>query len=78
MGKKNNNKQTCVTFLTREQIDYLDKIGKDHLFKYGNKLSRSEILSDLVNLAMKLGIEVEKIKLHDNESLLDGILRTIK
>ena len=77
-GNNENNRQTCVTFLNREQVDYLDKLGKDYLFKYGHKLSRAKILSDLVSVAMELGIDLEKINLKCDESLCDAIARILK
>lgn len=48
-----------MTFLTRRQIDFLDKLGKDALFSQGSKLSRSDILSELVNFLMSLGINLK-------------------
>lgn len=41
-----------IASLNREQVDFLDKIGKDALFSAGVKLSRTQILSAMVN-AMK-------------------------
>ena len=72
-----HNAVTTVTFLTREQIDYLDRLGKDSMFKYGHKLSRSKILSELVNLLMNIGIDVKKMDL-DNKELWESILKVIK
>ncbi len=43
-----------VAFLTREQIDFVDKIGKDSLFSTGKKLSRTEIIQAIVEAARKL------------------------
>ncbi len=65
-----------VTFLTRAQIDFLDKLGKDALFLRGLKLSRAQILSQLVNLLIDLKIDINKIDLK-KESLEEGILETI-
>ncbi len=56
-------KLRTVTFLTREQIDFLDKLGKDALFYKGSKLSRAHILAELVDLLMELGIDVKQIDL---------------
>ena len=38
-----------IASLNRDQVDFLDKIGKDALFSSGVKLSRTEILSAMVN-----------------------------
>jgi len=48
-----------IAFLNREQIDFLDKIGKDALFSKGIKLSRSKIIATLVDLLMELDISEE-------------------
>lgn len=69
-------KVRIVTFLTRQQIDYLDKIGKDALFSYGRKLSRVQIISELVNLLMQLGINIKGIDL-TQDGLASCILKTI-
>ena len=74
---KDKDIQTCVTFLTRKQVDYLDRLGKDSLFKYGHKLPRTKLLSELVELLKKLDINLSDINLKQ-ESLSEGILRIIK
>jgi len=53
----NGNAHRVITFLTREELDFLDKIGKDALFSAGTKLSRSKIISAVVNAIRKLGID---------------------
>jgi len=77
MKAKTNNSITTVTFLTRDQIDYLDKLGKDSLFKYGRKLSRAKILSELVRVLMELGITMEEIEINGDD-LHEAILKVIK
>lgn len=61
MIKKPNNldgsAHRVITFLTRDELDFLDKIGKDALFSAGSKLSRSKIISALVNVMRKLNID---------------------
>ena len=54
--KPNNNAHRVITFLTREEVDFLDKVGKDALFSAGAKLSRSKIISAMVNVLRKLNI----------------------
>ena len=39
-----------IASLNRQQVDFLDKIGKDALFSAGVKLSRTQILSAMVNV----------------------------
>lgn len=60
-------KRRVVTFLTREQVDFLDKLGKDSLFYLGSKISRSQILSDLVDLLVDAKINMKDLDLqHKN------------
>ncbi|MFA6079779.1 MAG: response regulator [Candidatus Omnitrophota bacterium] len=68
-------KVRIVTFLSREQIDFLDKLGKDTLFHTGYKLSRSETLDELVTLLMELKINFREIDL--SSGLARGILKVL-
>jgi len=47
--------------LGRQEMDYLDKLGKDALFTTGHKLSYNDILRGLIDFAMEAGISGEKI-----------------
>lgn len=76
MKDQNEKSIAVVTFLTREQVDYLDKMGKDCFVKYGKKLSRAKILYELIDLLMKLNISLDEIDLK-NEKVSEGILRLI-
>ena len=68
-------KVRIVTFLSRVQIDFLDKLGKDTLFHTGYKLSRSETLDELVTLLMELKINFREIDL--SAGLARGILKVL-
>ena len=50
-----------ITMLGRQEIDFLDKLGKDALFSTGHKLSYNDILRGLIDFAMKINISGEKI-----------------
>ena len=39
-----------VTFLDRQELDFLDKITKDILFSTGKKVPRSTILKELIDI----------------------------
>jgi len=54
--------QRVVTFLNREEVDYLDKVGKDALFSTGLKVSRAKLISWLVEFMQKLQINGEGVK----------------
>ena len=51
-----------ITLLNRSQIDFLDKLGKDALFSSGIKLSRTKIISAMVDAFRKAGISGQGIK----------------
>jgi len=71
------DKQRTVTFLSRRQVDFLDKLGKDALFSQGSKLSRSEALSELVNFLMQLGINAKNVNF-SKYSLSETLLKLIE
>ena len=50
-----------IASLTRQQIDYLDKIGKDAQFSSGLKLSRTQILAAMVNALRRLHLTGEGV-----------------
>lgn len=45
-----------VASLNREQVDFLDKLGKDAQFSSGLKLSRTQILAAMVNVLRQLNV----------------------
>jgi len=68
--------QRVVTFLNREEVDFLDKLGKDALFSTGAKLSRSKLIAWLVDFIEGLRINGEDIKSEmDFENRIRGILQ---
>lgn len=76
MKSQIKEKIRTVTFLSREQIDFLDTLGKDALFSQGIKLSRVKILSELVDLLMELKINIKELDLKE-ENLTKRILRIV-
>ena len=76
---KNNIEETnqrVVTFLNREEVDFLDKLGKDALFSTGAKLSRAKLIAWLVNFIEHLSIDGENIKSErDFENRIRGVLQ---
>jgi len=63
MNKKTNNHiHRVIALLGREQIDYLDKLGKDALFSAGHKLSRTKIISYFVDFAKEIGFTGKNVR----------------
>ena len=54
-------KHKVITMLNRNEMEFLDKLGKDALFSTGHKLSYNEILKTLVDFAMELRISGDNI-----------------
>jgi len=50
-----------ITMLDRKEMEFLDKMGKDSLFSTGHKLSYSEILKGLVDMAIDSGVSAEGV-----------------
>jgi hypothetical protein len=53
--------QRVVTFLNRDEVDFLDKLGKDALFSTGMKVSRARLIAWLVDFMKGLSISGENI-----------------
>jgi len=71
--KKN---QRVVTFLNREEVDFLDKLGKDALFSCGTKLSRAKLIAWLIDILKGLDINGENIK--TEQDLEDRVIELVK
>lgn len=69
MRTESNDPQTSakqmhrvVTFLDRNQVDFLDKLGKDALFSTGVKFPRTRIISALIDLLRKANVSGEGLR----------------
>ena len=51
-----------IASLNREQVDYLDQLGKDAQFSSGMKLSRTQILAAMVNALKRLNLTGEGVR----------------
>ena len=69
--KKDINTHRVVTFLNRQEIDFLDKMEKDMMFSTGKHISRSQILQDMAELLAKTRINAAGVK--DNLELKQRI-----
>ena len=54
--KANERLQRVVALLNRDEIDYLDTIGKDALFTMGTKLSRIKIIRAMIEAMKELDV----------------------
>jgi len=69
-----------IASLNRQQVDFLDKIGKDALFSCGIKLSRTEILAAMVNVMKRIELTGEGIRSAEQfeQRILDSLHRMSK
>lgn len=51
-----------VTFLTREELDFLDKLEKDVMFSGGKYISRSQILQNAAELLTRTHMDATGAK----------------
>lgn len=75
--KKNLNTRRVVTFLTREELEFLDKLEKDMMFSTGKHISRSQILQDMAELFTKTRMNAKNVKNDQEleERMLEAIAR---
>jgi len=74
---KKGKKITVVTFLGRDQVDYLDKLGKDYFFRYGRTLPRTKLLAALVDVLASLNLDAKKLG-SNRKKLAVEMLKAIK
>ena len=85
MERHNGSSNQChahrvIASLNRQQVDYLDKIGKDAQFSSGIKLSRNQILAAMVNALKRLHltgngvVSVEQFE----QRIVDAIMSTAR
>lgn len=55
-------KHRVIAMMDREELEFLDKLGKDALFSTGHKLSYNEIITALVDFSMDIGLCGNKVK----------------
>ncbi len=60
-ANSNLHSHRVIASLNREQVDYLDKLGKDAQFSSGIKLSRTQILAAMVNALKRLSLTGEGV-----------------
>jgi len=72
---KHAKRRRIIALMTREEIEFLDKLGLDALFTTKHKLSRVSILGAMVDAAIKLGIDAKGIR--SKKDLTDRILNAI-
>lgn len=73
--KKNLSTQRVVTFLTKEELEFLDKVKRDVMFSTGKYISRSQIIEDMAGLLARTQMSAEGVK--NNEELRQRMLQAM-
>jgi len=77
--KKCIKNQRVVTFLDRDEVDFLDKMGKDALFSSGTKLSRAKLIAWLIDILKGLNISGENLRTEkDLEVKIMAVIKEIE
>lgn len=50
------SKHRVIAMLDREELDFMDKLGKDALFSTGHKLSYNDIIRGLIDFSREIGL----------------------
>jgi hypothetical protein len=72
----NTRAHRVIASLNREQVDFLDKIGKDAQFSSGIKLSRTQILSAMVNVLRRANLTGDGVRTLDQfeQRILEALI----
>lgn len=76
MHNQTNIKHRVITMLDREELDFLDKLGKDALFSTGHKLSYNEILRALIDFSREVGLSAADVD--SDTALKEKLFRQIR
>ena len=71
-----NIKHRVITMLDREELEFLDKLGKDALFSTGHKLSYNEILRALIDFSKEVGLSANNVD--SDTALKEKLFRQIR
>ena len=79
-NERHNYAHRVIASLNREQVDYLDKIGKDAQFSSGTKLSRTQILAAMVSALKRLDLTGDGVTTAEEfeQRIVDAIMRKAK
>jgi hypothetical protein len=76
MKNGNGKKARLIAMISRDEMDFIDRIGKDALFSTGHKLSRTEVVSAILDAVAQLPISGRNI--HSKAELHDYIIQAIE
>lgn len=80
LASPENIKHRVITMLDRQELVFLDKLGKDALFSTGHKLSYNEILRGLIDFSIQIGLSADNVDSEKTlkEKILQQALKNIR
>ena len=51
-----NQKARLIAMISRQEMDFVDKISKDALFSTGHKLTRTDVISAILDVVSQLSV----------------------
>ena len=70
------SKARLIAMISRDEMDFIDKLAKDALFSTGRKLSRTEVVSALIDVMHEFPMTGRGI--HSKQELHERILKVIR
>jgi len=70
------SKARLIAMISRQDMDFIDRVGKDALFSTGKKLSRTEVVSAILSAVAQLPIHGKNI--HSEAELREYIQKAIE
>ena len=75
-SQENDIRARLIAMISREEMDFIDGIGKDALFSTGHKLTRTDVIEAILDAVAALAINGKDI--HTKEELTGQILKAIE
>lgn len=71
-----SSKARLIAMISRDEMDFIDKLGKDALFSTGKKLSRTEVIAALIDVMTEFPMSGRGI--HSRDELHERIIQAIR
>ena len=75
MREDNNIKARLIAMIPRQEMDFIDRIGKDALYSTGHKLTRTAVINAVLRVMETLSLSGANI--HSEDELREYILNAI-
>jgi protein-disulfide isomerase-like protein with CxxC motif len=76
IGDERSMKARLIAMVSRHEMDFIDRISKDALYTTGKKLTRTDVVSAILEAVASLPINGKNV--HSEQELRSCIVRTIR